>query len=85
MFSRPVRSPSAVDSWKITPIRRLTASGSWLTSRPSTTALPEVGRRPADSIETVVVLPAPLGPRNPKISPRFTWKETPSTARTVPL
>ena len=31
-------------------------------------------------IEIVVVLPAPLGPRRPKISPRGTWKLTPSTA-----
>ena len=32
------------------------------------------------SIEIVVVLPAPLGPRKPKISPRGTSNETPSTA-----
>ena len=40
-------------------------------------------RRPAmDS--TVVVLPAPLGPRMPKISPSSTSKETPSTAARPP-
>jgi hypothetical protein len=31
----------------------------------------------------VVVLPAPLGPRNPKISPAFTSKEMPRTASTI--
>jgi len=31
---------------------------------------------------SVVVLPAPLGPRNPKISPSFTLKLIPSTALT---
>ena len=31
-------------------------------------------------MEMVVVLPAPFGPRKPKISPRRTWKLTPSTA-----
>ena len=40
-------------------------------------------RRPAiDS--TVVVLPAPFGPRIPKISPSSTVNETPSTARRWP-
>src|SRR5439155_26798266 len=32
----------------------------------------------------VVVLPAPFGPRNPRISPLFTSKETPSTAFVSP-
>src|SRR4029077_20249883 len=31
-----------------------------------------------------VLLPAPLGPRNPKISPWSTWRSTPSTAFTSP-
>ena len=35
-------------------------------------------------ISIVVVLPAPLGPRRPKISPRATSKLTPSTAFTAP-
>ena len=35
------------------------------------------------SIRSVVVLPAPLGPRKPKISPRCTSKLTPRTASTV--
>ena len=32
----------------------------------------------------VVLLPAPLGPKNPKISPTFTEKETSFTAITSP-
>ena len=32
----------------------------------------------------VVVLPAPLGPSRPTISPGDTWNETPSTAFSVP-
>ena len=33
----------------------------------------------------VVVLPAPFGPRKPKISPSFTCRSTPRTASTMPL
>ena len=36
------------------------------------------------SIRTVVDLPAPLGPRKPKTSPRRTSRSTPRTASTVP-
>src|SRR5258707_10824468 len=35
-------------------------------------------------MRSVVVLPAPLGPRSPVISPSRATKETPSTARTAP-
>src|SRR3954463_16439487 len=45
---------------------------------------PLVGRRSVVSIWMVVVLPAPLGPRNAKISPAFTSKVTPATAVTSP-
>jgi len=33
---------------------------------------------------TAVVFPAPFGPRMPKISPRSTWKEIPSTTAWPP-
>ena len=36
------------------------------------------------SIRMVVVLPLPFGPRKAKTSPRFTWKETSSTAVNSP-
>jgi len=47
-------------------------------------AVPLVGRNKVDSMFRVVVLPAPLGPRKPKISPFFTVKLMPSTALTFP-
>ena len=51
---------------------------------PSTVAVPDVGRaRPSRSF-TAVVLPAPLGPRKPKTSPRGTDIERPATAVTDP-
>src|SRR6185503_13101902 len=51
---------------------------------PSTRAEPEVGSTRPSSILSEVVLPAPLGPRKPKISPRFTTKERSSTATFSP-
>src|SRR5215831_10047070 len=47
-------------------------------------ALPASGSRKPVSIFMVVDLPAPLGPRNPNTSPRFTSSEIPSTARISP-
>ena len=44
---------------------------------------PSIGSRVA-SILSMVVLPAPLGPRTPKTSPRCTSRSTPSTARWSP-
>ena len=44
--------------------------------------VPLVGETKPMSILIVVVLPAPFGPRKPKISPRFTSSETPRTAST---
>ena len=49
-------------------------------SRPSTRTSPEVGSDSPARMRMVVVLPAPFGPRKPKISPRRTWSEMPSTA-----
>src|SRR5260370_39273617 len=59
---------------------RLTSSGCVATSKPPTLARPEVGGSNPHRMRIVVDLPAPLGPRNPKISPRFTSSETRSTA-----
>src|SRR6476661_7735356 len=53
-------------------------------SMPSMSAVPEVGVSRPQSMRSVVVLPAPLAPRKPKISPRATEKLTPSTALTTP-
>src|SRR5215471_11212771 len=61
-------------------MRSRTPSGSLRTSSPSTQASPpERGNKPV-SILMTVVLPLPLGPRKPKISPFSTRKLTSSTA-----
>src|SRR3954452_20022390 len=49
-------------------------------STPATIALPAVGDRSPVRRRMVVVLPAPLGPRKPKMSPSSTTKERSSTA-----
>src|SRR6267143_3661894 len=66
------------------PMRSRTDSESVRTSRPSTHAAPPLsGKRPV-SILMSVVLPLPLGPRNPKISPFSTRKLTSLTAVNLP-
>ena len=47
---------------------------------PATVTLPLVGGRKPVIMRMVVVLPAPLGPSIPTISPSLTEKEMPSTA-----
>src|SRR5437867_7921478 len=59
-----------------------TAIGSLRMSCPSTSAVPSEGVRTVARIRRVVVLPAPLGPRNPKTSPLGTSKSTPLSAST---
>ena len=61
-----------------------TSSGFATGSRPSSAMVPLVGRSSVVSIWIVVVLPAPFGPRNAKISPAGTSNEMPSTALTSP-
>src|SRR5438105_8491744 len=51
-------------------------------SQPATRAVPPLGASSVESMRSVVVLPAPLGPRKPKISPRRTSRSTPATAST---
>ena len=63
--SRPLCWSSSAASCSATPMRSRTASGSVVTSWPATTARPAVGVSRVHSIRTVVVLPAPLGPRKP--------------------
>src|SRR5438094_4706116 len=66
------------------PMRRLTPSGSRVTSTPPTVAWPDVGARRPQSIRIVVDFPAPLLPRKPKISPSRTSNETSLTATKPP-
>src|SRR5262249_37152478 len=53
-------------------------------SKPATVARPVVGGRRPHSILMVVVLPAPFGPRNPKICPPSTCNDRSATASSVP-
>src|SRR3954447_23831308 len=62
----------------------LARAGLAMTSIPPTLADPLVGTTRVVSIPTVVVLPAPLGPRRPKISPRPTERSRPFTAAILP-
>ena len=61
-------------------MRRLTATGCARTSTPSTTTRPLVAFTRVVITPMVVVLPAPLGPSRPKISPSETEKSMPATA-----
>jgi hypothetical protein len=55
-----------------------------MASWPATRAVPDVAFARVHKILIVVVLPAPFGPRNPKVSPRATSKSIPRTAGTSP-
>ena len=57
-------------------ILRRTSSGCVTTLLPDNTASPLSGRISVASIRSVVVLPAPLGPKSPNTSPLFTQKLT---------
>src|SRR2546422_1769090 len=61
-----------------------TARLSRTTSCPAMRALPRVGRSSVARMWTVVVLPAPFGPRKPKNSASPTSRSRPSSARTAP-
>jgi hypothetical protein len=62
------------------PIDLRTCVSCLTTSKPLTLALPEVGFKIVQSIEIVVVFPAPFGPNKPNTSPRSTEMLTLSTA-----
>src|SRR5690242_3900631 len=66
--------------WSITPTRGRSARASRAGSRPSTRTVPWSARRYPSQISTVVVLPAPFGPRMPVTSPRAALSVSPSTA-----
>src|SRR5262245_9179416 len=61
-------------------MRFLASRGSWDKSIASIFTVPESGGTNAEMIFRVVDLPAPFGPKKPKISPRFAVKEMPSIA-----
>ena len=65
-------------------MRRASSSPPLATGTPATMALPLVGRpRPVRS-RSVVVLPAPFGPRKPKTEPLGTVRSSASRAMTSP-
>src|SRR5580704_6673801 len=55
--------------------RRISAPFPGLSGSPATEAEPAVGANSVPSVRTVVVFPAPFGPRNPKTSPWPTSNE----------
>ena len=61
-----------------------TSRGDAVTSIPVIRAVPAVGLSKVTRILVTVVLPEPFGPRKPKISPRRTVSEMPSTALVPP-
>ena len=81
-FSRALMSGYRAMSCGTTPMVSLTAWGSLTMEWPATAASPPLGRSRQLSMEMVVLLPAPLGPRRLKISPSAMSKLTPSTAST---
>jgi len=56
-----------------------------VTSVPSKRMDPAEGSISRSARRAVVDFPHPLSPTRARVSPRSTWKETPSTARTVPV
>src|SRR5437870_12924772 len=86
MFSLTVSRSIALKSCGRTPIRfRISAwSERLLTSKPRTLAWPPVGFLRHSRISTVVVFPAPFGPRKAKTSPLVRLKDIPFTATFSP-
>src|SRR4029450_6733596 len=64
--------------------RRISTPFSGVRGIPATAAEPEVGAMSVPSVRTVVVFPAPFGPRKPKPAPSPISKETSSNATRSP-
>src|SRR5512140_18459 len=71
-------------SWGTRPITALALVVPTSSGRPSTITVPSSRDRIPQTIEIVVVFPAPLGPRSPYVSPRAISKLMPSTAWRAP-
>src|SRR3954452_19715687 len=83
-FSRTRSSWSRVSSCGTTPRRARIAGPCRATSSPNSSNLPAVGGETQPTMRIVELLPAPLGPRNPKASPRWMSTSIPSTATKSP-
>jgi hypothetical protein len=79
-FWRPVRASSRVASWAATPMLARTRAASATTSYPATRAVPESGWARVVRMRTAVVLPAPFGPRTPRMEPAGTERSIPASA-----
>src|SRR5690348_2939045 len=86
MFSATLRLAKSRDPWKVRwiPRRDRRLAFSLLTSTPSTQTVPDTRARNPLSASSRVVLPAPLGPIRPTISPTSTRMLTSVSARTPP-
>ena len=80
------RRAKARTTWKVrpTPALQTANGGSPTSSRPSSLTLPGLGTMKPLSALKSVVLPAPLGPMMPRISPLRTSNETFCSARSPP-
>ena len=78
---------AAWGSWNTGCIRRRrgrrSRSRRWVMSRPSNSTVPAVGSTRRRIARPSVVLPLPLSPTRPSVSPRADVQVTPSTARTT--
>ena len=84
MFSQTVRSLSREMCCWMTPMAALASLGSSTMLCPSMTTEPSSNPVRVLKTLTVVVFPAPLGPRKAYISPLFTLMLTPSMADLSP-
>src|SRR5258707_4005615 len=85
-FSRMGMSSKVAGTWKVRPMpsRACVSAGALVTSTPSKTMRPSLGRKsPAMQLKKVD-LPAPLGPMRPTISPASTCRSAPATALKLP-
>ena len=82
--SATVSCGRSVPSCSCTPTRSRRAARSRCGSRPRTLMVPPSGLRSPEMHSTVVVFPAPFGPRMPKILPSSTWRDTSLTATVEP-
>src|SRR5581483_466875 len=78
--------PKSFGIWKVraTPRAAISWGRSRSTRRPARWISPASRRWSPESVLMVVVLPEPLGPMSPRISPRRMARESPSTATTPP-
>src|SRR5579883_1970431 len=85
-FSSTVMWRKGRGDWKVrpSPTRAATGAGTPVTSRPPRRTWPASGVSMPVTVLTSVVLPEPLGPISPTISPASTWKVMPRSAWTPP-